>query len=775
MNRKERRAAAKQGLIVPPSPKAREGLEAAWSFLSGARKYAETGQFQEARELVGYARQLFERYPDLADSAYGFADCDFMDGYLYWRFGALIESEVSLKKALVALRDLGAEAYAASCQHQLGVTLGARGAPHDAWDHIDEAHRTFVRLGQSIEAARCEVTLAKLAREEKRTEEAERLLRAAIATFRAASRAQENADALEALARIYIADSRPVEAEPLLREALGVYRSFGMRQGVAFCEEQLAAVLRELAQPDEALSLALSAIRGFDAIRYGLDNPMSRNAWARNQHKAQALAMEIASERGDVQLISEVIEAARLQTIPALDKPFPGDQVRPSSEKTGPPPGLNAVDSLKLSPPRPVSVAGLSRLAAGDASNAVELTKVAAEIGGANAWWWGTLQVEGRLWWSLLRPDGVVEAGSIAIERRSPEIEAILAWIDALPLGNSAERIAEVVRAGPLSERSTEQVFSDRLGRVLLPSSLREALMSRSEEDEPLSLVVAPCGLLGAISVAGLGIGDGRRVIEAAVVRLAPPAALIAALAQDAEGGRRGFGGPGALHVGVFDPAAGPSLPQAGRLEAKADAGAALSRRNATPDRLRDALQTTIVEPGQPGLFLYAGHARRPTFGLSLLCLHRPDGERPSCPVGDCCGGSPVTIGDLLIPREDSGRGRFSMPGRVLLFGCDTSGASDLGAGGEWLGLAPAFLWAGARNVVATLWPTLDDPETLAFETALVDALKRDPDPAVSLRKLQLDALRVWGAGTDSTGPDGVPQGSPLIWAAYVAIGFFVG
>lgn len=88
------------------------------------------------------------------------------------------------------------------------------------------------------------------------------------------------------------------------------------------------------------------------------------------------------------------------------------------------------------------------------------------------------------------------------------------------------------------------------------------------------------------------------------------------------------------------------------------------------------------------------------------------------------------------------------------------------------MGLAPAFLWAGARNVVATLWPTLDDPETLAFETTLVDVLKGDPDPAVSLRKLQLEALRKWRSGAGSAGTDCVSQGSPLIWAAYAAIGF---
>ena len=648
------------------------------------------------------------------------------------------------------------------------------GAVHDAWDHLDYARETFVRLGLATEKARADVALAKLARGENRTDEAERLLLEATATFRAEARTMETADALEALARIYIADRRHVEAEPLLREGLRIYRSLGARQGTAFCEEQLATVLRQLAQPDEALSLALSAIRGFDAIRYALDHPMSRDAWAEYQHKAQSLAMEVASERGDGRLVAEVIEAARSQIIPALDKPFPGHQARPLQKKEDRrlPPGVSSVDALKLSPPRPVSVAGLSRLGAGDASKAIELTKVAAEIGGSGSWWWGTLQIEGRLWWSLLRPDGIVETGSSEIEEGSRETQAILEWIGALPLGDSAEHIAEVVLAGPLSERSTEQALSDRLGLALLPSSLREALMSRSEGDEPLSLVVAPCGLLGRIPTAALGIGDGRRVIEAAVVRIAPPIALIAALAQEAEGGSRGLGGPGPLHVGVFNPAAGPALPQAGRLQAAACAGIALSGKDATPDKLRDALQTTIVEPGQPGLFIYAGHARLPTFGLSLICLHRPDGRRQSCPVGDCCGGDPVTIGDLLSPREDGARGRYPMPGRVLLSGCDTLGASALGAGGEWMGLAPAFLWAGARNVVATLWPTLDDPETLVFETALVEVLKCNPDPALSLRNLQLGALRKWRAGAGPVGTDGVPQGSPVVWAAYAAVGF---
>ncbi len=169
MNRKDRRGAVKRGLIVPPSRKAMEAIEAAWTLIGFARKYAETGQFQNAREAIGYARQLFERHPAVALSANGLAVCDFHEGYLYWRFGALLQSKASLEKALLAFRELGDEANAATCELQLGVTLAAIGAVNDAWEHVDSA-RQASRLGLATEAARADVTLAKLARAEHRTE-----------------------------------------------------------------------------------------------------------------------------------------------------------------------------------------------------------------------------------------------------------------------------------------------------------------------------------------------------------------------------------------------------------------------------------------------------------------------------------------------------------------------------------------------------------------------------------------------------------------------------
>lgn len=121
-----------------------------------------------------------------------------------------------------------------------------------------------------------------------------------------------------------------------------------MGPGIAFCEGQLAAVLRRLAQPDEALPLALSAIRGFDAIRYALDNPISRDAWARSQHTAQSVAMEIASGRGDARLVAEVIKSARLQIVPAPGEAPSGQQSTTPQEDGSLPLGLSAVDSQKL-------------------------------------------------------------------------------------------------------------------------------------------------------------------------------------------------------------------------------------------------------------------------------------------------------------------------------------------------------------------------------------------------------------------------------------------
>jgi hypothetical protein len=114
MNRKERRMAASQGLITS---QVREELDAGWQLLQMARRAAELAEFEQAREAVGYARQVFERHVKAVKSSNGLAQCGLMDGYLLWRFGDLLSSADALKRALNSFRKLGDEANEAACEY----------------------------------------------------------------------------------------------------------------------------------------------------------------------------------------------------------------------------------------------------------------------------------------------------------------------------------------------------------------------------------------------------------------------------------------------------------------------------------------------------------------------------------------------------------------------------------------------------------------------------------------------------------------------------------
>jgi CHAT domain len=114
----------------------------------------------------------------------------------------------------------------------------------------------------------------------------------------------------------------------------------------------------------------------------------------------------------------------------------------------------------------------------------------------------------------------------------------------------------------------------------------------------------------------------------------------------------------------------------------------------------------------------------------------------------------------------------YQMPGRILLSACDTAGRAARHSG-EWLALAPAMMWAGARLVIATSWPTIDDPRTLEMDLALIEVLKNHDDPAEALRSLQVEKLQRWRDGMDDKDPLSPICGwSPLFWAPYIAVGF---
>ncbi|HEV8151176.1 MAG TPA: CHAT domain-containing protein, partial [Gemmatimonadales bacterium] len=79
-------------------------------------------------------------------------------------------------------------------------------------------------------------------------------------------------------------------------------------------------------------------------------------------------------------------------------------------------------------------------------------------------------------------------------------------------------------------------------------------------------------------------------------------------------------------------------------------------------------------------------------------------------------------------------------------------------AGDDWVGLTRAFLSAGARHVVATLWP-VEDRATAVLMERFYRAFGTGSDPAAALARAQRDLLR---APTSA---------HPFYWAGFVTVG----
>jgi len=89
------------------------------------------------------------------------------------------------------------------------------------------------------------------------------------------------------------------------------------------------------------------------------------------------------------------------------------------------------------------------------------------------------------------------------------------------------------------------------------------------------------------------------------------------------------------------------------------------------------------------------------------------------------------------------------------------------------LGLTRAFLYAGTRSVVATLWDVADEP-TAKLVASFYKNVSENPDKAQALRSAQLSVLRQLRAGriqvATRRGPLTLPE-NPIFWASFVLIG----
>jgi CHAT domain-containing protein len=94
----------------------------------------------------------------------------------------------------------------------------------------------------------------------------------------------------------------------------------------------------------------------------------------------------------------------------------------------------------------------------------------------------------------------------------------------------------------------------------------------------------------------------------------------------------------------------------------------------------------------------------------------------------------------------------------VTLSACDTGTGKLLGQEGI-ASLERAFLLAGAKSVIASLWPA-DDTFTIALMKRMYGHLSAGADKGAALRQAKLDLLKEFG-----------DQARPVYWAGFTLVG----
>ena len=97
-----------------------------------------------------------------------------------------------------------------------------------------------------------------------------------------------------------------------------------------------------------------------------------------------------------------------------------------------------------------------------------------------------------------------------------------------------------------------------------------------------------------------------------------------------------------------------------------------------------------------------------------------------------------------------------------MLSACQTGVGSgvfaDVPAGDDWVGLTNAFLQAGAKNIVATLW-SVDDQATALLMERFYRGVTIGVSPAAALAEAQRGLMR------------SPATSHPFYWAGFVAVG----
>jgi hypothetical protein len=535
-----------------------------------------------------------------------------------------------------------------------------------------------------------------------------------------------------------------------------------------------------------------------------LESVADRERWMAQVGPVLVVGTMAALMSGKFAIAHVLIERARAQGLPDLEGTTFAEALTlpPPVEPSEAPPAAASDERSDERSDEQRRLDGVRAYLSDVSVTRVEVTDTGAEtdlVGGEGAWRWSLWRAGDLLFWSLLEPnprDGgwTTWAGFVMLAPAYPAAsnipdDTLRAMFDG-SLGEMLIRLRRAcgvdlggrelpqseVTSGELLEdaHDREPALASHLGRGLIPARLRTELRRRLMAGEPpLPLVVAPAATLADIPYGLLGIDSptpgrpfGARLVEAAVVTMAPPSVLVKEPPGGVPGG--GLDVPLAVVAPTDDLAASRSALDAVPVEVLGNS--TILGAVATPgvEPTGPATREAVVEAlrklpaGAAGVLVWAGHAeageeRRPMEARLKL------------------GGGPgegLSVGDLVL-------GGLHVPSRAVLFACATVGAdhrpqthvsSDIV---EWWGFPVAMIHAGARAVAATGWRVFDTPAGVAVAADLAARARTTPDLATALRELQLEHLRAWERQRigDRTFTGRAGEHHPHLWAAWTVVG----
>lgn len=593
-------------------------------------------------------------------------------------------------QAIELLDRFGLTLEAARARKGLGRALLVLDRPAEASTALAAAADAFAALGNETLRARTDLTRAALALREGRESEAGRLARAAAGVVH--DRPADAAAARVVLATIALRERRLDLAAAEVAAGLALAAELDLAPLMADLHVVRGDVARAARRTDEAVDAYESAARTVERVRGSLQAERWRAAFLggrEGMYGRLAATLLERGRRGDAARALEAVEQGRARTLvdrlfgarteagPAADEATHGlrrerDRARERLDvlysRLGD--ALDEAERRRWAEAVEREERALERIASrldaagDDGAGAVGATEIVAPVRRA-------LRRGDRLVVPMVLGEAVVvfvaaEGGVEAIPLAAPAAE-VLAAADRLRF-QVGRGLRPGALDGPTGARRTDDAI--RAARALHACLLAPV---ESELAGAERLLVAPAGRLAGVPWAALHDGDGW-LVERLAVQSAPAAGLFRPRPHRGSAHERGR----PLVVGGHD----------------ADLAAVGREVAAVADALPGACVLSGADATRTAVAARIGAA--PTVHVAAHGRFDPAAPASS---GFRLADAWFTVPDLL----EAGL----VADLVVLSGCETARTSA-GPGDEPQGLLRAVLAAGARRVVATLWPVAD-------------------------------------------------------------------